>query len=332
MKSFRSRITLWMLLSGFILLCCTLLSLSIGNLGIPPWKWFSLPENGIEYTILTQLRLPRTLTAIGVGGMLSLSGCILQGIFKNPLVEPYTLGISGGASLGVAVAFVCGASHWGGLPSIGFLAMAGSIGISAILLAYYHLRPDINNLLLVGIMLGILCSAGTTLLMSLSSPEDIARIVYWTMGSLENSQTLQASSLCLIALFCLILCIFLSQRINILNMGPETARHMGVNTRTLIPLLMVLCSCMTALSVATAGIIGFIGLVVPHILRNLAGNDYRILVPASFLCGGSFLLVCDGIARTVIQPSQLPIGVVTGILGGSLFVYLLLRSKRQPYA
>lgn len=332
MRAFRSKIALWILFSGILLLACILLSLCIGNLDIPPWKWFSLQEDSIEYTILTQLRLPRMLTAVGVGGMLSLSGCILQGIFRNPLVEPYTLGISGGASLGVAAAFVCGASHWGGLSSIGLLALAGSIGISTLLLAYYHFRPDINNLLLAGIMLGILCSACTTLLMSLSSPEDIARIVYWTMGSLENSRPMQASFLCILALAFLVSCILLSQRINVLDMGMETARHLGVNTRILVPILMVFCSCMTALSVATAGIIGFIGLVVPHILRNTAGNDYRLLVPASFLCGGSFMLICDGIARTIIQPSQLPIGVVTGILGGGLFVYLLLRPKKHPHA
>ncbi len=331
MKSFRSRLTFWISVSLILLSACAVLSLSSGSIGIPPWEWFSLEENSMEKLILFQLRGPRVLAAIAIGGMLSLSGCLLQGIFKNPLVEPYTLGISAGASLGVAVAF---ASGWqiGTFSPAGLFALAGALGTSFLLLAFYRIRPDINSLLLSGIMLGILLSACTTLAMSLSSPQDISRIIYWTMGSLDNNSPLQALSLCGLAFAGLVVATLLSQRVNILNMGLETARHLGVETRVLVPLLIILASCMTAASVAAAGIIGFIGLVVPHILRSLAGNDYRILIPASFLCGGGFTLFCDWISRTVIRPGELPVGVVTGILGGGVFIYLLLKSKKQSYA
>lgn len=317
---------------------CAFCSLAVGSVALAPSTWFGLEPGSLEHAVFFQIRIPRMLSAIAVGGMLSLSGCVLQGIFKNPLVEPYTLGLSGGAGLGVAVVFVCGLSGTTVLPGImafsatGAAALVGALAVSGVLLLYHHFRPHINNLLLAGIMLGIFCSSCTTLLMSLSAPENITRMVYWTMGSLENNPGGNALFLCIFALCCGVLCCLLSQRINILGTGVDSARHLGVNVRVLIPLLMVLCSVMTALSVASAGIIGFVGLVVPHILRNLSGSDYRILVPSSFLCGAGFLLLCDILARTLVSPSQLPIGVVTGIVGGAVFIYLLLKPKEHPYA
>lgn len=338
MKSFRLRMLWWTAGSLLFLAVCALGSLAVGSVSLAPHMWFGLEQGSLEHAVFFQIRIPRVLSAIAVGGMLSLSGCVLQGIFKNPLVEPYTLGLSGGAGLGVAVVFVCGLSGTASLSgnvafsAVSVAALTGALAVSGVLLLYHRFRPHVNHLLLAGIMLGILCSSCTTLLMSLSSPEDIGRIVYWTMGSLENSQGNHAFFLCIFALSCALLCSLLSQRINILGTGIESARHLGIDTRVLIPVLMLLCSVMTALSVASAGIIGFVGLVVPHILRNLADNDYRILVPSSFLCGAGFLLLCDILARTLIQPSQLPIGVVTGIVGGGVFIYLLLNPKKPQDA
>lgn len=178
-------------------------------------------------------------------------------------------------------------------------------------------------------MLAILCSSLTTLLMSLSSPETMSQIIYWTMGSLDNNDLDRATLLLFIAMVGLILSCTLSQRLNILNMGMDTARHLGVNTSVVVPLLLVIASLLTSVSVAQAGIIGFVGLLVPHILRRISGNDYRLLIPLSFLCGGIFLLLCDLLARMIIYPNQLPVGVVSGILGGILFVYLLLKPDRK---
>lgn len=338
MKSFRFRIWGWTAGSLLFMAVCAFCSLAVGSVSLAPHTWFGLEPGSLEHAVFFQIRIPRMLSAIAVGGMLSLSGCVLQGIFKNPLVEPYTLGLSGGAGLGVAVVFVCGLSGTAALSGVwafsaaSVAALIGALAVSGVLLLYYHFRPHIHNLLLAGIMLGILCSSCTTLLMSLSSPENITRIVYWTMGSLENNAGGHALSLFVFASICCVLCSLLSQRINILGTGVDSARHLGVNTRVLITLLMFLCSVMTALSVASAGIIGFVGLVVPHILRNLSGNDYRILIPSSFLCGAGFLLLCDILARTLVRPSQLPIGVVTGIVGGTVFIYLLLKPKKHPYA
>lgn len=322
----------WLGGSVFLLLLCLLLSLSVGEMPIWPWQWWGTEPGSMERTILSQLRLPRSLTALCIGGMLSMSGSILQGLFKNPLVEPYTLGISGGASLGVALAFLIGiAQQWGSL-GVGGFAFAGAIAISLILLAYHRHRPGTNNLLLAGIMLSILCSAATTLLLSLSTPENMTQIIYWTMGSLSHSTPAQALSLCGFAIAGLCAGVLLSQRLNLMNLGEQTARHLGVNTAVLVPCLLLLTSLLTAVCVATAGIIGFVGLVVPHILRRLAGSDYRLLVPLSFIGGGIFLVLCDLLARSLVHPGQLPVGVVCGILGGGLFVYLLVKPQKKQNA
>lgn len=328
MSDFRKKTVLWLTGVFLLWLLCSLFSLSMGEMTLFPWEWAGMEKDSVEWTILSRLRLPRTLTALSVGGMLGLSGSILQGIFKNPLVEPYTLGISGGGALGVAVAFVLGSGTIGFVGLAAF-SLAGSVLVGILLLAYYRFHPNIGNLLLAGIMLGILCSSLTTLLMSLSSPETMARILYWTMGSLENNDIERAGILMAVAATGLLAAILLSQRMNILNIGTESARHLGVNTPVLVPTLIVIAALLTSVSVAQAGIIGFVGMLVPHIMRRLSGNDYRLLIPLSFLCGGTFLLLCDMAARMIIYPNQLPVGVVSGILGGGLFVYLLLRSDKN---
>lgn len=228
--------------------------------------------------------------------------------------------------MGVAVAVVSG---YAGFLGTGGLAFAGALAVSVLLLLYGRSRNGIGNLLLTGIMTGILCSSGTTLLMSLSSPEDMSRILYWTMGSIENNDMGRGLLLCLFALAGLAAGVLLSQQINLLAAGSRSARLMGVNTAVLVPVLLILTSLLTAVCTAQAGIIGFVGLVVPHILRRIASTDYRLLVPLSFIGGGIFLLACDLIARSIIAPSQLPIGVVSGILGGSVFIYLLLHKKTE---
>lgn len=323
------RFFFWLFSASLLLLLCFLFSLSWGESLLFPWQWGGLEKDGMEMAIIRHIRLPRSLTALCIGGMLSMSGCLLQGLFKNPLVEPYTLGISGGASLGVALAVVLGVSPALGFWGIGSFAFAGASAVSVLILLYGRSRHGIGNLLLAGIMTGILCSSGTTLLMSLSSPQDMTRIIYWTMGSLESNDTGRSLILCAFAGSGLAAGVLLSQRVNLLSAGSRDARLMGVNTAVLVPALLILTSLLTAVSTAQAGIIGFVGLIVPHILRRLCGNDYRLLVPLSFLGGGIFLLLCDLIARSIIAPSQLPIGVVSGILGGSVFIYLLLRKNKE---
>lgn len=280
-------------------------------------------------TILYEVRLPRILLGIAVGGALSLAGVILQGMFRNPLVEPYTMGISGGAALGVCLTIVLRLHSGCGVWS---LPLAGSIGAVAAIIAVYFLSArgnvlNIRNLLLMGIMISFICSSLITLLMAISKTEDLHSIIFWVMGSLEQPDTLLVKIVLAMSAVLLGVTYFFCLELNALGLGEEEALHLGVSVENTKRMLFFLASVLTGLSVAAAGIIGFVGLVVPHFMRLFLGNDHRILLAASWLCGGAFLIFCDALARTVISPAELPVGVITGLLGGGIFVYVLCRRR-----
>lgn len=308
-------------------------SLSVGPAGIPVKKIIPIMLNGkgtMEYSILFDIRLPRIILGFAVGGALSLAGVILQGMFRNPLVEPYTLGISGGAALGVSLNIIFGLYRAAilTLPVFGFLGAAAII----LLLYFISMRKGIiklQGLLLNGVMISFISSSLIMLIMSLSRSEDLHGIVFWIMGSLEEAnwfiiKVTVCASIVLLAisyLFCLDL--------NALSLGEEEALHLGIPVERTKRLLFIIASLLTGFSVSVAGMIGFVGLVVPHFVRMLVGSDHRISLTAAFLSGGAFLIFCDTLARTVISPLELPVGVITGILGGSLFIYAL--TKREVY-
>lgn len=322
------------IIRGFILLgllfVVSLGSLCIGSESIPLDKlipslfgW----ETGYEYSILVQLRLPRILLGLAVGGGLSLAGVLLQGMFRNPLVEPYTLGISGGAALGVAVTIVFGFRN-----SISGFAMpiGGFTGAMLVMLAVYWLSArrgimKVQGLLLTGVMISFISSSFMMLIMALSRAEDLQGIVFWIMGSLEEPKWSLIYFTLAMVFTGLIISYFYSIRLNALALGEEEARHLGVSTESTKQGLFVLASLLTGVCVSVTGIIGFVGLAVPHFVRMFVGHDHRILLISSFLSGAVFLIVSDTIARTIIAPLQLPVGVVTGIIGGGLFIYALTK-------
>jgi len=323
----------WLLfLAGLILLflVSVLISLSSGEVKV---SLAQLPEilankTSIEYMVLTKIRIPRLLLAIGVGGALSLSGAILQGIYRNPLVEPYTLGISGGAALGVAVAIVFG------LNTISFLSLPlfGFIGALLTLFAVYFLSIkrgglSINSMLLIGVMVSFVASSAMMFLMSITTTDNLQSIVFWVMGSLDESNNLLIKIAIYSSLAGLLLTYFFAQPLNALRLGEVKAKHLGINTNVTIKLLFFVASLLTGIAVSVAGVIGFVGLVIPHVVRLIIGNDYRILIAGSFLGGSIFLILCDTIARTIISPNELPIGVITGFAGGLVFIVVLSRSK-----
>jgi iron complex transport system permease protein len=313
-----------------LLIFAVIVSLSSGEIKI---VFRQLPEiindtSSIEYTVLSKIRIPRLLLAIGVGGALSLSGAILQGIYRNPLVEPYTLGISGGAALGVAVAIVLGlgAIHFLSLPVFGF------VGALLTLFLVYFLSIkrgglSINSMLLIGVMVSFVSSSAMMFLMSLTTRDNIQSIVFWVMGSLDESNTLLVKITFYSSLAGLLLSYFFVQPINALRLGEVKAKHLGIRTNLTIKLLFFVASLLTGVAVSVAGVIGFVGLVIPHLVRLIIGNDYRILLAGSFLGGAIFLIFCDTIARTIISPNELPIGVITGFIGGLVFIVVLSRSK-----
>ncbi len=313
-----------------LLVISVIISLSSGEVKI---LWSQLPEiladkTSIEYTVLSKIRLPRIILAIAVGGGLSLSGAILQGIYRNPLVEPYTLGISGGAALGVAITIVFGLHA----ASFIVLPISGFIGAMVTLFLVYFLSVkkgglSVNSMLLIGVMVSFVASSAMMFLMSITTTDNLQSIVFWVMGSLDESNTMLIKIAIYSSLAGLVLTYFFAQPLNALRLGEMRAKHLGINTKVTVKLLFLVASLLTGIAVSVAGVIGFVGLVIPHLVRLIIGNDYRILIGSSFIGGAIFLILSDTIARTIISPNELPIGVITGFVGGMVFIVVLSRSK-----
>ena len=322
-------LTLLVLLS--LLVVSALAALCIGEISFSPGELLALrdaPEDDIRLNILMQLRVPRILLGLIAGGALSLAGVILQGIFRNPLVEPYTLGISGGASVGVTLAILLGLhTAYGGLA----LSLAGFLGALATIFVVYALgirrgQVRIQTLLLTGVMISFISSSLKLLMMSLSKTEDLPGIVFWIMGSLAETDGALITLLCITS-FLLLLSFLYAPQLNAMRLGSERAMQLGVDTDRVIKLLFVFSSLLTGICVSIVGVIGFVGLIVPQLMRALLGTDNRILLPASFFGGGIFLIISDIVARTIISPNELPIGVITGIIGGSVFILVRAKGK-----
>ena len=315
-----------------ILIGAILLSVSTGEIAIKFKNIFTILHNktGLEYSVLTNLRLPRILLAFAVGGSLSMTGAILQGIYRNPLVEPYTLGISGGAALGVSISIVLQLHLIMGvfiLPIMGFLG-----ALSTIILVYFLSVKkgvlSIHKMLLIGVMISFIASSSMMFLMSISKAEVIHSIIFWTMGSLDESNFNLIKLMFFSSIIGLLISYFFAQHLNALRLGEIKARHIGINSAVTVRLLFLVSSILIGLCVSIVGIIGFVGLIIPHIVKQIIGSDYRIMLIASFLGGSIFMILCDIIARTIIAPNELPIGVITGMVGGLVFISLLYKTKK----
>jgi iron complex transport system permease protein len=315
-----------------VLLSMVFLSLVIGTKEIKLSKIFSIALNGkgtAEYSILFDLRLPRILLGIAVGGALSLAGAVLQGMFRNPLVEPYTLGISGGATLGVAVNMIFGFSRFLGILSMPLFGFLGSLIVISIIYGMSIKKGIIrmNGLLLTGVMISFISSSLLMLIFSMSTAEDLHSIIFWIMGSLDEPNWFLIKFALGISIAGLILSYLFCLDLNAMALGEEQALHLGVNVERAKRIYFIIASLLTGFSVALAGQIGFVGLIIPHIVRLFIGGDHRILLICSYLGGAAFLIMCDTVARTVASPVELPVGVITGILGGAFFVYALSRRR-----
>ncbi len=317
----------WLVFLILLLGAVMVWSLSVGASGISAARVVRILCQGgspVEHSIIFDIRLPRIILGFAVGGCLSLAGVILQGLFRNPLVEPYTLGISGGAALGVAVNIVLGLSAVGAYT----LPVCGLLGAGGVILFLYvsSLRTGVvklQGLLLNGVMISFISSSLVMLLMSIASSDSLHGIVFWMMGSLGGSDLSLVHFMVLVSLASLAAGYFFCLQLNALALGEEEARHLGVPIEQVKKILFVFCAVLTGFCVSIAGMIGFVGLVVPHVMRKLVGSDHRILLGASFLAGALFLIGSDTLARTIIAPLELPVGVITGIVGGSVFLYAL---------
>ncbi len=269
--------------------------------------------------IVNELRIPRMICAMGVGALLSIAGAIMQGLFRNPLVEPYTMGISGGAVVGVAVVFTCGAvSALGGMAVTLGAAVGGLLSMVIVLLVRRAVGYDTSVMLICGIMVSFIASAATTLMLSLATHEDMSQILSWTICSFSSADPPMAW-----------LAISSGAIATIASPLAGNLRSLGVDTRQAAGWLFSFATILSAIAVATAGIVAFVGMAVPHLVRTLIGQDNRLVLPASGLMGALLLLACDFVAKVVIYPRELPAGAICAILGGLMFVYMALKSGKK---
>ncbi len=305
-----------------LLTAATVVSLCAGDRWLAPQSWFS-PDGQL---FVWQIRLPRTLAVILVGGALALCGTMMQALFENPLAEPGLLGVSNGAGVGLIAAVMLGGgelSGWG----ISLSAIFGALLITVILLRFARRHLSTSRLLLAGVALGIICSALMTWAVYFSTSFDLRQLMYWMMGGFGGVDWRQGWLMLLLIPVMLWACVQ-SQPLNMLALGETSARQLGMSLGLWRNVLVVAIGWMVGVSVALAGAIGFIGLVIPHMLRLCGITDHRTLLPASALAGATTLLVADIIARLALTAAELPIGVVTATLGAPVFIWLLLKASR----
>ena len=318
-------------------LAAAVLAVAVGPAGIPlaeVARWAAgggadLPET--HRRILAEVRLPRILTGACVGALLGVSGAILQGLLRNPLAEPYLLGVSSGAALAVTAAVHLGLPTFiFGIYAMPLVAFGGALlALAAVyLLAHARGRLQVTTLILAGVVVSAFLSAVAMLLAFLSGPRYL-EILSWLMGRLEPLTPSAIRWTGAVAAAGIALAWAQARDLNALILGEEVAESLGVGIEPAKRRLFVLASLLTGAAVAAAGPIGFVGLVAPHICRILVGPDHRALIPASALCGAAVVLFADALARVVVAPSELPAGVVTSLLGGPFFLVLLVRYARQ---
>ncbi|EJZ9502189.1 TPA: vitamin B12 ABC transporter permease BtuC [Escherichia coli] len=312
----------WLLCLSVLMLLALLLSLCAGEQWISPGDWFT-PRGEL---FVWQIRLPRTLAVLLVGAALAISGAVMQALFENPLAEPGLLGVSNGAGVGLIAAVLLGQ---GQLPNwaLGLCAIAGALIITLILLRFARRHLSTSRLLLAGVALGIICSALMTWAIYFSTSVDLRQLMYWMMGGFGGVDWRQ--SWLMLALIPVLLWICCQSRpMNMLALGEISARQLGLPLWFWRNVLVAATGWMVGVSVALAGAIGFIGLVIPHILRLCGLTDHRVLLPGCGLAGASALLLADIVARLALAAAELPIGVVTATLGAPVFIWLLLKARR----
>jgi iron complex transport system permease protein len=293
-----------------------------------------------DYDIYVRVRIPRIILAALVGAALAASGVVLQAILRNPLAEPYILGISSGAALGVITAVMLGTSittsirAFGTGASISVFAFLFALGTVWLVWLIGHLAggSGITSLLLAGVVVNAFFSAVIMLLTSLIDSQQLRTTIYWLMGNIgeKDFSTLLTSAIFIIAgIFGLFA---ICRKLNVLTFGTGDAQSLGVNPHTVTFAAFALASFITAMAVGLSGLVGFVGLIVPHSVRLVLGPDHRQLLPASAFVGAAFVVVCDTIARVIIAPAQFPVGVITAVIGGPVFLLLLARySKKVGY-
>ena len=315
-------------------------NIGMGAVEIPPTQALAVLTShagldiGVQFeprtdAILWNIRLPRVVLGILVGGGLGIAGAALQGVFRNPLAEPGVIGVSSGAAAGAVAAIVLGFTVFG-MSTIAAVAFVSSLAATAIvyLVARTQGQTEVTTLILAGIAVNATAGAITGLLTFIADDDQLRSITFWMLGSIGGATwpVVGAVTPFFIAGFVLP---FWASSLNLLNLGDREARHLGVSTERVHLGVIVMCALVTGAAVSVAGVIGFVGLVVPHVIRLIAGPDHRFLLPTSILGGATALLLADLLARTVVVPAELPLGAVTAMVGGPFFLWLVHRTRRD---
>jgi iron complex transport system permease protein len=312
-------------LSALLLAACAV-GLSVGSVGVPLERLLSVIGGGgaeMDRTILLDLRLPRVLMAVLVGAGLSVAGAVFQALLRNPLAEPYILGISSGGTVGAVIAIGLGL----GALLVPAASFAGSLLVMGIVYASAHRRGQLDTyaLLLSGVMTGAFFNALILLVIAVFNQE-LRNAFLWLMGNLSGARGSTLAVVAPPALLAIGGLTWLSRMFNLISTGDETAMQLGVNVPAVKRTAYLLASLLTGVVVSVSGVVGFVGLIVPHICRMLFGPDHRLLIPASALLGGSFMVLADVLSRVILAPTEIPVGAVTAALGAPVFIYLLRKS------
>ena len=338
MRHFSAPILIWAL--AILLPVAALVSITVGTVDISLLDGLAELTGGSinsqTHTILIDIRLPRILLAIAVGAVLASTGAVMQGLFRNPLADPSLIGVSSGASVGASLMIVTagGFIKSGALLGLSLVAVGAFVGGFAATLLVYRLATSgigtsVTTMLLAGIAIGALAGALNSLLSYFSDNDMLRQISLWQMGNLSGASWTKVIVMGAVALLLMGLFPRESKALNALLLGESEARHLGIDVQRVKRRLIVLTALGVGVSVALAGLVGFVGLIMPHIVRLAIGPDHRWLVPASALAGATLLLIADSLARIVVIPAELPTGILTALLGAPFFVALLLQQRRD---
>ena len=336
----------WLLATLAILLpVIVLYSMTVGTVSISMAEAFSAAVDrlfssadsiGQTQVILFDIRLPRILLALLVGAILASTGAVMQGLFRNPLADPSLIGVSGGASVGASLMIVLagGAVESGLLMGLSLVALGAFVGGFAATILVYRLATSgigtsVTTMLLAGIAIGALAGALNSLLSYFADNDMLRQISLWQMGNLSAANWAKVWIMALVSLLLLVSFPRDSRALNALLLGESEARHLGIDVQRVKRRLIVLTALGVGVSVALAGMVGFVGLVIPHVIRLLIGPDHRWLIPGSAMAGAILLVVADSLARVVVLPAELPTGILTALLGAPFFIALLLQQRRE---
>jgi iron complex transport system permease protein len=321
-----------LLVALFFLLVAIFISAMFGGYKVDFLNLLTFNLSETEETIIFSIRVPRILLAAIVGAALAVSGAVMQGFFRNPLADPSIIGISSGAALFVATVIVLFGDLLSGIWEIYGLSLAAFIGAVFTSLIVFRLASvngssSVAYMLLAGIAINAIAAAGTSFLAFISNDEQLRTLTFWTMGSFGGALWVNISVASSIIIPCLIILYRTSKQLNLLLLGDDEARYLGVNIEKVKRKIIILVALIVGASVAVSGIIGFVGLIVPHLLRILYGSDNKFIIPASAIFGAILVLLSDSLARNIVLPTEIPVGIITSLIGGPYFLFLLTKQR-----